>query len=143
MIYLAVPYSGTPKEQEWRFVCANHVAGAILNMGIDVFSPISQTHPIAQQCGLEGTWERWSSYDEKVLARLCDGVYVLMLEGWKESTGVQAEIDIAVKLNKRVEFINPKDFGVDEAFKTIEAKSFVLDRILDIMSSVANVGEDE
>lgn len=142
MIYLAVPYTGTPEEQAWRFLCANHVAGRILNMGFDIFSPISHAHPIALQGNLDGTWERWARYDEKVLDRLCDCMYVLMLDGWKESVGVQAEIDIAIKLNKRVDFINPRDFAIDEDLKTVGTKKIVLDKIFDIISSIGNVGEN-
>ncbi len=38
---------------------------------------------------------------------VCDKVVVLMIDGWKESVGVQAEIAIARELGKPVSFLTP------------------------------------
>ncbi len=72
--------------------------------GIHVFSPISHTHPIACVGDLPKSWEFWEAYDRVILAACCK-VMVLMLDGWKESVGVQTEIKIAQELGLPVEYI--------------------------------------
>lgn len=40
---------------------------------------------------------------------MCAGVWVLMLDGWRESGGVQAEIDIALRLKKPVMYLEANE----------------------------------
>ncbi len=109
MIYLASPYSHPDTAvREQRFRAACHAAVALLHAGRVVFSPIAHSHPLAQH-GLPGNWHFWERYDRAFLER-CDEVMVLMLDGWQESVGVQAEIRIARELGKPVRFL-----GVEEA----------------------------
>ena len=107
MIYLASPYTHEDpavKEQRFRAVC--EVASKMMQTGIHVFSPIAHTHPIAE-FGLPGHWEFWEEYDRKFI-KWCDSVTVLMLDGWQDSKGVNAEISIAVDLGKPVAFYHPE-----------------------------------
>ena len=69
-----------------------------------VFSPISHTHPIAEQCELPKGWEYWNKYDRAMLSQ-CVKVYVLTIDGWMESVGVAAELKIANELGLPVEYI--------------------------------------
>jgi hypothetical protein len=106
LIYLAVPYSHKdPKIQDSRFKKVNAVAAKIISSGKYVFSPISQATPIAAEGELPRGWDFWKGYDEVMISR-CDRVWVLMLEGWRESIGVNGEIKIAEKLGKPVEYID-------------------------------------
>ncbi len=108
MIYLASPYSHPdPAVREQRFRAACRAAVALLRAGHLVFSPITHSHPLAQH-GLPGNWQFWERYDREFLER-CDEVVVLMLPGWKESVGVQAEIRIAGELGKPVRYLAPED----------------------------------
>jgi len=97
LVYLACPYSHPDK---WvrvaRFEAVNKMAGTLLNKGLSVFSPISMSHPIAVQCTIPGDWQFWAKFDTDFIS-CCNAMYVLMLPGWKESTGVTAEIAIATK----------------------------------------------
>ena len=103
-IYLATVYSGTPKQQEERFVKVNKIAADLMAKGFLVFSPISHTHPIALAGDLPKDWEFWKEYDSTFI-KWADEIHVFMQDGWKKSTGVTAEIRIAKKLNKPVLFI--------------------------------------
>jgi nucleoside 2-deoxyribosyltransferase len=104
MIYLASPYSHPdPAVREQRFHAACRAAVAMLHTGRVVFSPIAHSHPLAQH-GLPGNWHFWEQYDRAFLER-CDEVVVLMLDGWQESVGVQAEIRIARELGMPVRYL--------------------------------------
>jgi nucleoside 2-deoxyribosyltransferase len=107
MIYLASPYSHPdPAVREQRFRAACRAAVALLRAVQVVFSPITHSHPLAQH-GLPGNWQFWERYDRAFLER-CDEVVVLMLDGWGESVGVQAEIRIAWELGKPVRYLAPE-----------------------------------
>lgn len=98
MIYLACPYSHpNPKVRHWRFKKANKAACSLMQRKLHVFSPISHCHPIALEGDLPLGWQDWAEYDYEMLSH-CSELIVLMLDGWKESEGVQAEIEIAKTL---------------------------------------------
>ena len=106
MIYLASPY--THQDDAIRLFRFNEVcrAASILMLdGKHVFSPIAYTHPIAQY-GIPLGWEFWESFDRFYIG-VCDELLVLMLDGWRESKGVQAEIGIAKELQKPVTYCTP------------------------------------
>ncbi|MFK5165356.1 DUF1937 family protein, partial [Propionibacterium freudenreichii] len=42
-------------------------------------------------------WEFWAAYDEAILSS-CISLIVLPLDGWQESKGVSAEINIARRM---------------------------------------------
>jgi hypothetical protein len=99
MIYLASPYSHPdPVVREQRFQAACRATAALLRAGEAVFSPIVHGHPLADY-GLPTGWEFWERFNRTFLER-CDEVVVLMLDGWRQSVGVQAEIRIAQELGK-------------------------------------------
>jgi hypothetical protein len=105
MIYLACPYSHPDSNvREYRFMKANQMAARLMRDGHIIYSPISHTHPIAMEGDLPLDWAYWQSVDEFYI-RLCEKVIVLTLAGWKNSKGVQAEIEIARALDKPVEFM--------------------------------------
>jgi len=104
--YLAVPYTHEdPEIMEQRFIQVNKVASVLINNGEVIFSPISHTHPIKLAGNLPGTWQFWDEFDRAYLER-CYKLYVLMLDGWKESKGVQAEIEIAKEYGLEIEYID-------------------------------------
>jgi nucleoside 2-deoxyribosyltransferase len=109
VIYLASPYShADPAVREERYHAACRATAALLKAGFVVFSPIVHSHPLVA-FALPTGWDFWEPIDRAYLAR-CDEVVVLMLDGWRESTGVRAEIAVARELGKPVRFL-----GVDEA----------------------------
>jgi hypothetical protein len=105
MIYLASPYSHPdPMVREERFLAVCRAAAQMLSSGVFVFAPIAQCHPIAVHGNLHGTFDFWEAYDRQMLT-FCDELLVLMLEGWRESVGVQAEIKIMEEMRKPVNYL--------------------------------------
>jgi len=95
LVYLAVPYTHEdPNVRQLRFEMVNKVAGVLINRGEYIYSPISHCHSIALVEDLPKEWEYWELYC-RAFMRCCGKMYVLMIDGWKESIGVQAEIKIA------------------------------------------------
>ena len=108
MIYLCSPYSHPdPTVREARFHAARAQAAAMLREGIQVFSPIAYSHSLVE-CGLPVEWHFWERLD-RVLLEICSEVQVLMLDGWEESQGIQAEICLARELGKPVIYLKPFD----------------------------------
>ena len=106
LAYLATPY--TSKDwvvKENRFDKVNEVAAKLIQRGEIIFSPISHTHPIAKAGELPGNWEFWDKFDRTYL-ECCYKIYVLKLNGWEESKGVQAEIKIAEELDLEIEYLD-------------------------------------
>ena len=102
-IYLAIPYSKVDKELS--FEIANRIAAMLMCEGKNVFSPISMSHCMAKNNRLPGDWEFWEKFDTEFIW-WCDYLIVIMMDGWKESTGVIAEIKIAETLNKPVYYFD-------------------------------------
>lgn len=107
LIYLASPYSHKNNHiQHLRYEQVCYYAAELTRQGLLVFSPIAHSHGIAKY-GLPTDWQFWQQYDEAMISR-CDSLTVLMLDGWKESKGVQAEIEIAKRLGIPVEYMEAK-----------------------------------
>lgn len=106
-IYLASPYSHDDKDvMTSRFVNACLAAGNLMNQGLIVFSPIAHSHSIAQICELPTDWSFWEEQDMSYLVEWANKLYVLDIDGWEESRGVQAEIDVALQLDKPVRLVD-------------------------------------
>ncbi len=105
LIYLATPYSSpNPYVRLKRFMHVNRFAAELMREGKHVFSPISHTHPIAEQCALPTDWEFWRKYDEVMLSR-CQSLVVLKVEGWETSKGVRAEMKIAKRMGLPIHMV--------------------------------------
>lgn len=72
--------------------------------GLVVFCPIAHTHPIAVRCELPRGWDYWKRFDHEFIAA-SSKVIVAMMDGWRESRGVTAEIAIAAELGIPVEYL--------------------------------------
>ena len=107
--YLASPYSWQSKSKEIgankpdysqqkeeieqkRYELITEATARLYETGITVISPITLTHPLAKQYGLgDKGLDFWLEHDFRLILR-CDFIIVLMLDGWKDSTGVNEEI---------------------------------------------------
>ena len=118
MFYLASPYSHPDvavREQRFRDAC--RAAVRLIAAGHVVFSPIVHGHPLVGH-GLPGDWPFWERIDRDHLER-CDEVVVLMLDGWRESVGVAAELRIAADLGKPVRYLAPGEADVAAGSPTL------------------------
>jgi len=122
LVYLATPYSWKSKSKEIgvnkpdikekdrqvreeRFEKVSEVAAKLFNAGFDVFSPISMSHPIAKYMENAGQFEAWEEFDYRMLL-LSHILFVLCVDGWKESDGVTKEINFAKEQGIPVVYIN-------------------------------------
>lgn len=93
-IGLSKPNYSDEKEQveEERYHLINQAVARLYENGITVISPITQSHPLAKEHGLgEKGLDFWLSHDYNLIMR-ADLLLVLMIEGWKDSEGLQQEI---------------------------------------------------
>jgi hypothetical protein len=123
LIYLAAPYSHKNKDvMIERFLRINKVAAKLMAQGNYIFSPISHTHPIAEAGELPRGWEFWKGYDEEMISH-CSSLYVLTLEGWQESTGVNAEVELAAVWEIPISFID-ENLSIVTLDEIIDAPEF-------------------
>lgn len=107
LTYLATPYSHPDSGiRQDRFLSVTKVAAEMMASGEHVYSPISHCHPIALAGNLPKNFDYWREYCITMM-RCCTKLKVLMVPGWRESVGVDAEIAIAKHLNIPVEYIQP------------------------------------
>jgi len=112
LIYLASPYSHPDSAVlEERVRLVSIAAARMFEAGYNVFSPIAHTHTIAVNGGLAGHFDRWAAYDTLMIG-LSERLAVLRLSGWAESKGGDAEIKLALKQSKPIDFIFPEMVGL-------------------------------
>lgn len=105
-IYLASPYSHPDRAvREARFRAACRAAAQLMDAGQRVFSPIAHSHAIEEHgMGERRPADFWLRQDGPLLC-CADELWVLMLDGWRESKGVQEEIRICELLGKPVRYL--------------------------------------
>lgn len=123
-IYLASPYtSKEPGVQEQRAREVARVAGALIENGHNVFCPIAMSHFISDHSVMPASGvkahDMWMRNDLAFL-ETCHELYVLMLDGWIESTGVKEEIEFARVNGLSIHYLNKEGHIVstEEPFYT-------------------------
>jgi hypothetical protein len=104
--YLATPYSKYPAGLDAAYRDAATAAAVCFRSGILVFSPIAHTHVISKVGNLSGGFERWAALDEAMIAASA-GMIVVEMDGWQESVGITAEIEMCRRLGKSVHYMRP------------------------------------
>ena len=117
IIYLAAPYSHKDKAvMQDRFEWVSAVCAELMKKGYVVFSPITYSHQLSIDHSLPCNWEFWKNIDETFL-KVCDGMLVLTLDGWEESVGLKAEVELAIKKAIPIK-------GIDTNLRTFEIEHF-------------------
>jgi hypothetical protein len=98
--------------REERFQAACRAASHLMRRGLHVFSPIAHSHPVLLAGGLPTGWEYWEAYDEAVLST-CRALAVLELDGWRDSRGVQGEVEISRRLKLPAYYTSPHPDNLD------------------------------
>jgi len=110
MTYLACPYShDDPLVREYRFNMSVIASCKLIQQNELVFSPIAHCHHISKVGELPKDWQYWEEFDTRMIS-VCDSVTILDIEGLKESQGVQEEIKLAIKLNKKLRTMSTIDW---------------------------------
>lgn len=114
MIYLCSVYSLNADEalMEQRYHYAMLRTAKFMKHGYPIFSPIVHCHEMAKHHDLPKEWEYWQKIDFEYL-KGCKQVWVLMMPGWEQSVGVQAELRFAKALGLQIEFIECKNYVED------------------------------
>jgi len=96
-IYLASPYTDpSPLVRQARYQQVAEVTAQILTQSLAIYSPIVHCHELAKRYALPKDFTFWSRYNYAMLIE-SSGLFVLELEGWKNSKGVQGEVDFAIQ----------------------------------------------
>ena len=97
-VYLASPYSHEDHYvMEKRYQQVLKKTAELMNEGEHIYSPIVHCHEVARQYDLPRDFGFWQHYNRSMLLSAVE-MYVLCIEGWKESVGVQEEIKFAESL---------------------------------------------
>lgn len=105
--YLASPYTHeSEKVQNSRYMAACRICFLLLSKGKNPYSPICHWHPISE-LDYYIDYESVIRVDLEILA-VSTHLFVLCLDGWKESAGVRREIDFA------------KDKGIKTTYHTLK-----------------------
>lgn len=113
MIYLASPYSSPlPEMREHRFKeVEKFVAGLMKERSLLVFSPTLYTHQMSIKHGWPYEAEAYMQFNLDML-RHSQAFFLLQMQGWRESKGVQIELGIAKALMLPItEFRHESDIG--------------------------------
>jgi Domain of unknown function (DUF1937) len=91
-IYIASPYSDPdPKVREYRYLQVCYYTIGLLSKHEWAYSPIAANHDMAERFKLEQATIKWLPYNFALLSSAKE-MHVLMLDGWKDSFGVTAEV---------------------------------------------------
>ena len=120
LYYLGTPYRADPVN---NFNRVNSLAAALLEKGINVFSPISHSHPIGAILPPEvnASHQFWMSVDEPFMW-LCDGLIVVQAPGWEASRGLAEEIGHFKGQGKPIIYHAPTD-GIDVLIAKLAASA--------------------
>ena len=109
----SLAYLGTPSSLyrggiEAAFRAAARLTARLLKTGMNVYSPIAHTHPVAVYGKLDPLDHKlWLSFDEAMMER-CDSLIVAHLRGWETSQGIFYEMHHFRKAGKPIFDLDPK-----------------------------------
>lgn len=129
MSYLATPYSKYFGGLDAAWVDACRLTARIAKFGVPIFSPIVHGHPLSMHGGIDPLdGDFWIKLDDFYMDR-CDALIVAQMQGWKDSIGVQYELDIFLDADKPVYFIEPETL-VLESYSTFHSLGSITNRVL-------------
>lgn len=107
MIYLASPYSHSDAAvRQMRYEKAARWAMCFIRQGIPAFAPIPFIHPnLPYLEGVKTDAATWQEFNTGFLCH-CSAMYVLMLDGWEHSLGLQQEIKLAKELYIPITYVD-------------------------------------
>lgn len=105
--YLATPYTKYPHGFDAAAKEAARIAGGLLKQDIVVYSPIVHSHHVATAADIPLTGhEFWMKADAPMVAA-AQGLIVAKMEGWRDSAGVEHEIQEFLKSRRPIIYLDP------------------------------------
>lgn len=108
MIFLSCPFTSNLPGQDYERVDDYLIADTLLmRQGVDTVGTLHKmfNEKILGDEEMDVTWEFWKAYTYNLIRR-CDALYVLCLDGWKDSTGVKEEIIYAKKIGIPIKYVS-------------------------------------
>jgi hypothetical protein len=110
MIYLAAPYSHTDKSIiQWRMEKIYAVMAVFIKQGKFILTPLAMHEVAIRHEDMPDDFTYWGNYCLDLLKR-CDSMVVLQLPGWKESYGVQKEIEFCNNNNISIKYLSEEEW---------------------------------
>lgn len=108
LAYLATPYSKYKPGIEQAFIDAAKLAALLMRAGVNVYSPITHTHPIAIHGQIDPFDHAiWMPFDEAMMTA-ADVLLVAHMQGWQESFGIAHEIKFFEDAGKPIFDLDPQ-----------------------------------
>lgn len=109
LVYLASPYShddeGT-RTRRYKQVCRVQARLYTKYPEYTFFGPIAMSHGVSVHGDLHFDWQFWQEHDYEFIRR-SDELWVIMIDGWENSQGVQEEVKYMKSQNKPVLYLYP------------------------------------
>lgn len=113
LFYLASPYSNKdPKIQDQNAIDIDDIAAILIKRGLALIEPITMCHNKAKKHKFPHGFEYWKDRDLNYIDH-CDAVLVIRMNNWKESRGVQAEIQHALSTKKSVYYLDVDYYDIE------------------------------
>jgi hypothetical protein len=106
MIYVAAPYThADPAVVKQRMLDFAKVMSTLIAQGEHPVSPL-MNHFLVDYAETDFplTWEYWQEYSYSLLS-VSKELLVITMDGWEQSTGVAAEIEMAKQLNLPIRYV--------------------------------------
>lgn len=111
MVYVASPFSSNSKDvEEERYFAIVEICARLFEKGFNVVSPMVHCYPMFSHGNMPGDFGFWKRYDYALLSR-CSGLWVVTLDGWRESVGVRGELEFATKRGIPVKYVDVDERG--------------------------------
>lgn len=105
LVYLSIPYSHpSPAVVSERMKNFWIAMARLIDHGVHVISPMT-AEPTLQYSNRKGDWDTWQIYCN-ALMDVSEEIWVLTLDGWDQSSGVEGEIQYAFKHRKPVRYLD-------------------------------------
>jgi hypothetical protein len=105
--YLGTPYTKYPRSLVAAFEGAAELAARLLSLGVITYSPIVESHALAQFGHLNPLdLSIWYPRNERLMSR-CDGLIVAEMTSWQASAGIAHEIAWFTDNRKPVVYLDP------------------------------------
>lgn len=119
--YLATPYTNHPDHLDAAHAVACKNAALLLDAGIDVYSPIAHTHPIARYVTKAHAkdHEFWQKVDRPMM-EAAQGLIFVKVISWEQSAGMFKELVAFLQAGKPIVFMEDGVVPSEEDFYRAE-----------------------
>lgn len=115
MIYLGQPFKHKNVQiEEARYNLALDVTADLMQRGIFIYSPIVNSYNQNLLFNESQDFSFWRPFDFHMMSK-ADELWVMKIEGWRESAGLTAEIDFAKAMGISIDSISPTRQQLEKA----------------------------